>query len=115
MDRVAASADNARRTWRADCRPASWQQAFCSVAGLGPRDFPVQIDAEVPGLGTSGYMTSKHQPSQRETKTGGQAQFGALLMTDGGAQRSGPPSLFHGLTEAEIAQVLGSGKRRVLY
>ena len=60
-------------------------------------------------------MTSKHQPSQRETKTGGQAQFGALLMTDGGAQRSGPPSLFHGLTESEIAQVLGSGKRRVLY
>ena len=47
--------------------------------------------------------------------TGGQAQFGALLMTDGGTQRSGPPSLFHGLTKSEIAQVLGSGKRRVLY
>src|ERR1700712_1589733 len=60
-------------------------------------------------------MTGKHQPSQRETRTGGQPQFGALLMTDGGTQRSGPPSLFHGLTEAEIAKVLGSGKRRVLY
>src|SRR5689334_12743623 len=67
------------------------------------------------GLGTSGYMTSKHPQSQRDTKIGGQAQFGALLMTDGGTQRSGPPSLFHGLTESEIAQVLGSGKRRVLY
>ena len=64
-------------------------------------------------------MISKHQPSQpssgrEETKAGGQAQFGALLMTDGGTQR-GPPSLFRGLTEPEIAQVLGSGKRRVLY
>jgi len=59
-------------------------------------------------------MISKPQSSQRDTKAGGQAQFGALLMTDGGAQR-GPPSLFNGLTESEIAQVLGSGKRRVLY
>ena len=60
-------------------------------------------------------MISKHQPSQRDTKTGRQGQFGALLMTDGGTQRSGPPSLFHGLTESEIAQVLDSGRRRVLY
>ena len=36
-------------------------------------------------------------------------------MTEGGTQRSGPPYLFSGLTETEIAQVLGSGKRRVLY
>ena len=65
-------------------------------------------------------MINKQQPSQplsgrEEAKTGGQAQFGALLMTDGGTPRSGPPSLFRGLTESEIAQVLGSGKRRVLY
>src|SRR4030081_2810490 len=65
-------------------------------------------------------MINKHQPSQpatgrEETRTGGQAQFGALLMTDSGTQRSGPPSLFRGLTEPEIAQVMGSGKRRVLY
>ena len=60
-------------------------------------------------------MTGKHQLSQRTARTGGQAQFGALLMTDGGTQRSGPPSLFHGLTESEIGQVLGSGKRKVLY
>ena len=65
-------------------------------------------------------MINKHQPSQpasgrEDAKSGGQAQFGALLMTDGGTPRSGPPSLFRGLTESEIAQVLGSGKRRVLY
>jgi CRP/FNR family transcriptional regulator, cyclic AMP receptor protein len=41
-------------------------------------------------------------------------QFGALLMTEGGTQ-SGPPPLFQGLTEAEKARVLGSGKRKVLY
>jgi len=42
-------------------------------------------------------------------------QFGALLMAEGGTQRSGPPYLFQGLTESEIAQVVGSGKRKVLY
>ena len=41
-------------------------------------------------------------------------QFGALLMTEGGTQ-SGPPPLFRGLTEAEKARVLESGKRKVLY
>ncbi len=62
-------------------------------------------------------MMSKH-PSQSASafgKAGAPAQVGALLMTDGGTQRSGPPYLFSGLSEAEIAQVLGSGKRRVLY
>ena len=53
---------------------------------------------------------SKDQPPQRKSTTGdresGQAQFGALLMTDGGAQRGGPPALFRGLTEAERARVL---------
>ena len=61
---------------------------------------------------------SKHHPSQSASVIGkarAPAQFGALLMTDGGTQRSGPPYLFSGLTETEIAQVLGSGKRRVLY
>ena len=36
-------------------------------------------------------------------------------MAEGGTQRSGPPYLFQGLTESEIAQVVGSGKRKVLY
>jgi CRP/FNR family cyclic AMP-dependent transcriptional regulator len=44
-----------------------------------------------------------------------QSQFGALLMTDGGTPRSGPPPLFRGLTDAEKARVLASGKRKVLY
>jgi CRP-like cAMP-binding protein len=44
-----------------------------------------------------------------------QARFGALLMTDGETPRSGPPALFQGLSEAEKARVLGSGKRKVLY
>jgi hypothetical protein len=79
---------------------------------VGRRDFSIHIDAGS-GLASSGYMINKHQPSQ--PASGGQAQFGALLMTDAGTQRSGPPSLFRGLTESEIAQVLGSGKRRVLY
>ena len=63
-------------------------------------------------------MIGKHHPPQPASapgKAGAPAQFGALLMTDGGAQRSGPPYLFSGLTETEIAHVLGSGKRRVLY
>ena len=58
--------------------------------------------------------TQSPQP-QGPGKASAPAQFGALLMTDSGAQRSGPPYLFNGLTEQEIAHVLGSGKRRVLY
>ena len=63
-------------------------------------------------------MIGKHpppQPAPAPGKAGAPAQFGALLMTDGGTQRNGPPYLFSGLTETEIAHVLGSGKRRVLY
>jgi CRP/FNR family cyclic AMP-dependent transcriptional regulator len=71
-------------------------------------------------------MKGKHQPPQRPSRPpesyagvldaqAGQAQFGALLMTDGGTSQSGPPPLFRGLTEAEKARVLGSGKRKVLY
>jgi CRP/FNR family transcriptional regulator, cyclic AMP receptor protein len=67
---------------------------------------------------------NKDQPPQRTTvaragesgdRQAAQPQFGALLMTDGGTQRAGPPPLFRGLTEAEKARVLGSGKRKVLY
>ena len=39
-------------------------------------------------------MIGKHpppQPASAPGKAGAPAQFGALLMTDGGAQRSGPP------------------------
>src|ERR1700685_4789468 len=57
---------------------------------------------------------SKPPPDAHTSQTG-KAQFGALLMTDAGAQRSGPPPLFRGLSEAEKARVLGSGKRKVLY
>jgi CRP/FNR family transcriptional regulator, cyclic AMP receptor protein len=76
---------------------------------------------------------SKDQPSQRLSATGDnraglrhgqpdarhgqpeEPQFGALLMTEGGTPRSGPPPMFRGLTEPEKARVLGSGKRKVLY
>jgi len=68
-------------------------------------------------------MTGKPQPPQRTSHAGegagigqtAEAQFGALLMTDGATQRSGPPALFQGLTESEKAQVLACGKRKVLY
>jgi CRP/FNR family transcriptional regulator, cyclic AMP receptor protein len=62
-------------------------------------------------------MTGKQLTSGAGDKhnEAGPAQFGALLMTDGGASRSGPPPLFRGLTDAEKARVLGSGKRKVLY
>jgi CRP-like cAMP-binding protein len=63
-------------------------------------------------------MMDKQQPRQGssagENRTG-EIQFGALLMTEGGTQRSGPPPLFRGLTEGEKARVLESGKRKVLY
>jgi CRP/FNR family cyclic AMP-dependent transcriptional regulator len=62
---------------------------------------------------------SERKSGENQTDAGagqaGQAQFGALLMTDGATQRSGPPPLFRGLSEAEKARVLGSGKRKVLY
>lgn len=63
-------------------------------------------------------MISKHyppRPASGASKAVAPAQVGALLLTDTGAQRSGPPYLFRGLSESEIAQVLGSGKRKVLY
>ena len=71
-------------------------------------------------------MMDKQQPLPRASNAGekpdgtrkvagGPAQFGALLMADGGTPRGGPPPLFQGLTEAEKARVLGSGKRKVLY
>ena len=57
-----------------------------------------------------------HSPqASSNDKSDAPIQFGALLMAEGGTQRSGPPYLFHGLTESEIAQVVGSGKRKVLY
>jgi hypothetical protein len=70
-----------------------------------------------------GFLMNKDQPPQRTSvaragesgdRQAAQPQFGALLMTDGGTQRAGPRPLFRGLTEAEKARVLGSGKRKVL-
>jgi CRP/FNR family transcriptional regulator, cyclic AMP receptor protein len=61
---------------------------------------------------------NKHQspqPAAGQVRAGAPAQVGALLLTDGGTQASGLPNLFQGLSEPEIARVLGSGKRRVLY
>src|ERR1700676_464186 len=62
-------------------------------------------------------MIGKHHSPQPSSGDKGDVpiQFGALLMAEGGTQRSGPPYLFQGLTEAEIAQVVGSGKRKGLY
>src|SRR3982074_3766756 len=62
-------------------------------------------------------MIGKHHSSQPSSGDKGDApiQFGALLMPEGGTQRGGPPYLFQGLSESEIARVLGSGKRKVLY
>ncbi len=56
------------------------------------------------------------QPAHGSGTAGAPARSSArCLMTDSGAQRSGRHTVFSGLTEAEIAQVLGSGKRQVLY
>jgi CRP-like cAMP-binding protein len=66
-------------------------------------------------------MSKQQPPPPTGAKPGpasaraGQAEIGALLTTDGGTPRSGPPPLFKGLTEAEIAHVVSRGKRRVLY
>ena len=62
-------------------------------------------------------MISKHHPTQSlsSDKAGAPVQFGALLMGEDGTQRSGPPYLFQGLSESEIARVVVSGKRKVLY
>ena len=43
------------------------------------------------------------------------AQVGALLLTDTGAQRSGPPYLFHGLSKPRSRRCWVPGKRKVLY
>jgi CRP-like cAMP-binding protein len=42
-------------------------------------------------------------------------QFGAMLIPADRARTGGPPPLFEGLTEAEIAKVVGAGKRKILY
>jgi CRP/FNR family cyclic AMP-dependent transcriptional regulator len=70
------------------------------------------MSKQQPPARTSGAMQS--QTGARAGQTG-QAEIGALLMTDQGIPRSGPPPLFKGLTEAEIAHVLERGKRKVLY
>lgn len=42
-------------------------------------------------------------------------QFGAMLIPAERARMAGPAPLFHGLTQSEIADVIGAGKRKVLY
>ena len=51
-------------------------------------------------------MIGKHHSPQASPgdKSDVPIQFGALLMAEGGTQRSGPPYLFQGLTESEIAR-----------
>jgi CRP-like cAMP-binding protein len=44
----------------------------------------------------------------------GAAQFGALLMPEERLQHGGPPPLFQGVTDSEIAEVISAGKRKVL-
>jgi CRP/FNR family transcriptional regulator, cyclic AMP receptor protein len=44
-----------------------------------------------------------------------QARFGAMLMPDDKARGGGPTPLFHGLSEAEIQEVVSAGKRKVFY
>jgi CRP/FNR family cyclic AMP-dependent transcriptional regulator len=41
--------------------------------------------------------------------------FGAMLIPVERAKTTGPASLFQGLTQTEIAEVIGAGKRKVLY
>jgi CRP/FNR family transcriptional regulator, cyclic AMP receptor protein len=44
-----------------------------------------------------------------------QARFGAMLMPDDKARAGGPTPLFHGLSEAEVQEVVSAGKRKVFY
>jgi CRP/FNR family transcriptional regulator, cyclic AMP receptor protein len=41
-------------------------------------------------------------------------QFGAMLMPEERPPHGGPPPLFQGVSEREIAEVMGAGKRKVL-
>ena len=45
----------------------------------------------------------------------GDERVGALLTTDAELPQGGPPSLFQGLSDGEIASVTAAGKRKVLY
>jgi CRP/FNR family transcriptional regulator, cyclic AMP receptor protein len=42
-------------------------------------------------------------------------KVGTLLATDAETQRSGPPGLMQGLDHAEVAEIMSSGVRKVLY
>jgi CRP/FNR family transcriptional regulator, cyclic AMP receptor protein len=44
-----------------------------------------------------------------------EARFGAMLMPDEKARTGGPPSLFQGLSKAEIERVVSVAKRKVFY
>src|SRR6187551_1400367 len=97
----------------------------CRVPSNGSLAFSIDVSSSmIPA--SSGYIMSQKLPPQRTSNRGktqagahggetGDVQFGALLMTEGATQRSGPPPLFRGLTESEKARVLESGKRKVLY
>jgi CRP/FNR family cyclic AMP-dependent transcriptional regulator len=63
-------------------------------------------------------MGKRPPPQWRSSPVRGSAgveRVGALLTTDAETQQGGPPSLFHGLTDDEIAAVTAAGKRKVLY
>lgn len=60
----------------------------------------------------------KRQPSQWTALTAqrqpGAEPFGALLVPNERLQHGGPPPLFQGVTDREIADVMSTGKRKVL-
>jgi CRP-like cAMP-binding protein len=56
-----------------------------------------------------------HVTAPRTQRRSGDERVGALLTTDAEPPQGGPPSLFQGLSDAEIATVTAAGKRKVLY
>jgi CRP/FNR family cyclic AMP-dependent transcriptional regulator len=57
--------------------------------------------------GTGSWKTGAHAAAQ--------THVGALLMPDEKARTGGPPSLFQGLTDEHISQVINAGHRKVFY
>jgi hypothetical protein len=113
MDREVPPTEDERRTWRVNCKAYS-------VAGRSAGDWVVKPDAlrlDQSGLEFGFEWIYDWQASIPATgrRAGKVRRPGAVRRAPDDGQRRGPPYLFNGLTEQEIAHVLGSGKRRVLY